>query len=1100
MVNDSSPPPTIGVFGPWGVGKSTIIGALQARLRGSITAFVYFDAWRYEGDSLRRQFLIDTAAQLKRDGRLQWSYKPDKELRELEVDTQELEDSLGWSAERFQRAAILGFAFALVAGAALFLGGSDIFEGNVGQKVGLSLLVFALTFLASALSQSIVVNSTTLTRRSLQDPDRFSAKFADLLEALKPKRLVIAIDNLDRCAPDKAVEMLSTIKTYLEPTLARSSGPRSGIAGRAPKEVVFVISVDDAALRRHLVARERGQSKESDKIAVGRYVDEYLAKFFNARLPIRSILPDDMRGYVDAQIRPLAEARGVEPEDTKTLISLVDAALRGNPRGVKQFYNDLEGRLRLLEERERPKGGVPGIDPPVSPDVPMVAKLALIEAEWPEAFARLQAEPRLLGRWSAEARTKPEVDWRSPEEIARQDLANDGSTREELATIKSHREFATFLRIAARTDSSHLRALLSLKQSKIEIELPGFGDFRDALLDGESKTMSDVMGEANEEHRVRLAERVPDLLRKEVKRGYLEAALAIVDMFASGRVFEPFEDIRRQVISIAVQEPELREQLTSLDSGTILAEGALLSLAERRELLDLFIALYLDPELDDGDRRELAAVLAPHLGDFGAAQRGQIKAAITNELSAHFDVYLPLISAAPSLLPAEALEAALDLFERPGGIEPNPEQPPRVSQQTSAWAVVEVALDNLSENDKRRVMQIANHTLRIDPASIEPLEADIRILSHLFKHLELDDADSWAAIAVTIEELWGSYPAPKQPALIELDALVLARVEDGPDRAQRITNLFFSAPGQAVELIAQLDPVPSIFIEPFLNALEPLSTEPELSLLALRTVERIDPETLPERLLHAFAGLLGADQLDAVRALLDQFAAQLEAHGTELAETATPVLIGRIEADQPGPADLLGRLDEFCDDEQADRLARAYLERLPGPQGTTVVQTLEELRAQGVPRLTYLAAHYAVGRLDTEPPQPPDALLNLAALNIDKLPKEQQQEFAETLAARLLTYPDQAGAIAHQVMDVRGLPARIAKPLADALISREEIEASGADDLALRRLLHAAAANIRVQDNTRITKALDARASALEASEKPDDAEIAADLRNLLDA
>ncbi len=114
--------------------------------------------------------------------------------------------------------------------------------------------------------------------------------------------------------------------------------------------------------------------------------------------------------------------------------------------------------------------------------------------------------------------------------------------------------------------------------------------------------------------------------------------------------------------------------------------------------------------------------------------------------------------------------------------------------------------------------------------------------------------------------------------------------------------------------------------------------------------------------------------------------------------------------------------------------------------------------------------------------------------------KEQQQEFAEILAARLLTYPDQAGAIAHQVRDVRGLPARIAKPLADALISREEIEASGADDLALRRLLHAAAANIRVQDNTRITKALEARASVLEASEKPADVEIAADLRSLLDA
>src|SRR4051794_30159112 len=68
-------PSTVALFGPWGVGKSTILTDLGGRLSTKYP-FVLFDAWRYEGEGLRRHFLRDVARQLKDQGCLQKRYNP----------------------------------------------------------------------------------------------------------------------------------------------------------------------------------------------------------------------------------------------------------------------------------------------------------------------------------------------------------------------------------------------------------------------------------------------------------------------------------------------------------------------------------------------------------------------------------------------------------------------------------------------------------------------------------------------------------------------------------------------------------------------------------------------------------------------------------------------------------------------------------------------------------------------------------------------------------------------------------------------------------------------------------------------------------------
>lgn len=93
------------------------------------------------------------------------------------------------------------------------------------------------------------------------------------------------------------------------------------------KQVVFVVSVDDQALRRHLIAKETERSREEDALAIRRYVDEYLAKFFSARLPILTRLAGAEAGErIGAVFSALCAAGQLDP--AAALLESADAYLR----------------------------------------------------------------------------------------------------------------------------------------------------------------------------------------------------------------------------------------------------------------------------------------------------------------------------------------------------------------------------------------------------------------------------------------------------------------------------------------------------------------------------------------------------------------------------------------------------------------------------------------------------------------------------------------------------------------------------------------------------------------------------------------------------
>lgn len=70
VIKETSPPFTLGLFGGWGVGKTSIVNEFRESMKEdqsvSKCPVAYIDIWKYEQDSLRRQFLIDIQNQLKK--------------------------------------------------------------------------------------------------------------------------------------------------------------------------------------------------------------------------------------------------------------------------------------------------------------------------------------------------------------------------------------------------------------------------------------------------------------------------------------------------------------------------------------------------------------------------------------------------------------------------------------------------------------------------------------------------------------------------------------------------------------------------------------------------------------------------------------------------------------------------------------------------------------------------------------------------------------------------------------------------------------------------------------------------------------------------
>jgi hypothetical protein len=317
-------PLTLGIFGSWGSGKTSLMRMLQKAVRPEAETgvkTVWFNAWRYEGKDEIQSALINAILLKVKEG---------KTLAQDVVETlKRLRDG----------ASVLKLA--------KFIG-----------KTAITLTPDIRGFLDCFNDESEKVVDTMAT---------FEADFAEYLEKLSIKRVVVFIDDLDRCQSAKIIETFETIKLFLN-----------------IPECTFVIGADDTKIRQAIIETYRvGDQTEMA------FSDDYLEKIIQLPFRIPEQQLDDIHCYVSmlflkrelnsegwasllrdrssllrtlrSETRPFRQwiadhatscvAGAAEAaqhlQEIEPYIEILARGLRGNPRQIKRFLNILALRQRL---------------------------------------------------------------------------------------------------------------------------------------------------------------------------------------------------------------------------------------------------------------------------------------------------------------------------------------------------------------------------------------------------------------------------------------------------------------------------------------------------------------------------------------------------------------------------------------------------------------------------------------------------------------------------------------------------------------------------------------------------------------------------------
>jgi hypothetical protein len=426
IVNICPTPFTIGLFGKWGTGKTTILDALKRKFHASEIAVVIINAWKHEGDALRRTFLQDTINQLQeKQGNKQYLGKEVKLSANLRVP---ISRTFSSKIANYSLIWPLLLALAVLAGVGVLI---NVYSpNNLGTYLstvsGGGLIAGILLWL---LQRSVTTETTTITTDRFQDPEEFEHEFKVIINQVSAEKLLVIIDNLDRVSCDKAIELLSTIKTFLE-----------------QDKCVFLIACDAEAIKRHLESLYGLESENS--VGVSTFDgDEYLRKFFNTYLIIPEFIDTELHTYTE---KLLNESNLLTP-DRKDVAYVITKAFRDNPRQIKQFINTLVAHLLLAEQREI-SGELPKNK--VTKNVAYLAKDLIIRLQFSEYY----------NSW-----TRGELD--------KSDIS----------------ELDDFLRATKPIDVDDNRPFRYLKLSEQEIEIPEIRDLQLAFQDNNVDHASQII-------------------------------------------------------------------------------------------------------------------------------------------------------------------------------------------------------------------------------------------------------------------------------------------------------------------------------------------------------------------------------------------------------------------------------------------------------------------------------------------------------------------------------------------------------------------------------------------------------------------------------
>lgn len=375
--NKSLSPSSIGVYGNWGSGKSSLMQMCMEELsKEKTTLCIKFNGWLFEGYEDAKTALIGTILdKINKEKTL--TEKAKGILNKLYKNTDKLKlASMGLK---------YGIDFLTTGGIGTI---ADITVKSILSKIKDKASNVSETDIDKILKKEF---ESEELRKNIKT---FQKDFTELLKESKIDKLVVFIDELDRCNPDTILDTLEAIRLFL-----------------FTKNTSFVIGADE----RHVIysVRKKYSEIEGNQIDIGK---EYLEKMIQYPIRIPQLSSREVEFYIlcllfqnglnDDEFNKVLNFISKSKKDNfldfeltfdnlneelpeiatksrdtlslaKQLSSVLSIGLNGNPRHCKRFLNSLSMREKMSSHRN------------LTLDRKVLAKLMLLEYFKTELFGKL---------------------------------------------------------------------------------------------------------------------------------------------------------------------------------------------------------------------------------------------------------------------------------------------------------------------------------------------------------------------------------------------------------------------------------------------------------------------------------------------------------------------------------------------------------------------------------------------------------------------------------------------------------------------------------------------------------------------------------------
>lgn len=252
-------PITIGLFGSWGAGKSSMLNFVNNKIKSTDEnakiCCIKIDAWLLEGYSDAKLGVVESVLEA---------------IKENQTFFQGLKDNIFNIIKKVNWLKVAKIV------------------GKTGISIGVSALsgnpIPALTSIASTALTEIGENSDELLKERDNNYQTIEKNvreiredFEKLLKSSPIENLVVMVDDLDRCSPDVIIEVLEAIKLFL-----------------SVSKTTFIFAVDEAIIRYSINRKYAGDDKYSnDSVA-----KDYIEKIIQIPIVIPSLSSKDIENYL----------------------------------------------------------------------------------------------------------------------------------------------------------------------------------------------------------------------------------------------------------------------------------------------------------------------------------------------------------------------------------------------------------------------------------------------------------------------------------------------------------------------------------------------------------------------------------------------------------------------------------------------------------------------------------------------------------------------------------------------------------------------------------------------------------------------------------